>query len=284
MVGFLFSLEGKVAVVTGGSRGMGKEICRAYAAAGCDLVIASRKLDACEQAAKQVQEECPGRRALAFPCNVNTWDDCQKLFDFAYASFGKVDILVNNAGGSPLYPSMKDITESYFDKVTGLNMKGPFRLAVLFASKMCEQDGGAIINVTTDATINPSPNAAVYGAAKSGLNYLTQTLAVAYGPKVRVNCIMPGPFLTDISKAWDLKRMQQGWKRGNALMRAARPDEVVGAALFLASEASSFTTGAILPVNGMSCAGSGRDPYFNKNLNYDRDVLPKMRDERLSKL
>eukprot|EP00413_Alexandrium_margalefii_P024497 CAMPEP_0204572634 /NCGR_PEP_ID=MMETSP0661-20131031/39574_1 /ASSEMBLY_ACC=CAM_ASM_000606 /TAXON_ID=109239 /ORGANISM="Alexandrium margalefi, Strain AMGDE01CS-322" /LENGTH=294 /DNA_ID=CAMNT_0051580999 /DNA_START=60 /DNA_END=944 /DNA_ORIENTATION=+ len=280
----LFGLEGKVAVVTGGSRGMGKEICRALAAAGCDLVIASRKLAGCEDLARQIQEESPGRTALGFACNVNTWSECQALYDFAYRSFGKVDVLVNNAGGSPLYRSLKEITEDYFDKIIGLNLKGPFRLSALFGSKMCEQDGGSIINVSSESSLGPSPNAAVYAAAKAGLNHFTKTFAMSYGPKVRVNCIMPGPFLTDISKAWDLQSNARGWRRQGALMRAGRADEVVGAALYFASNASSFTTGAILEVTGMAGGNGMRDPDHKKNLDFQRDVLEKMRDPRLSKL
>lgn len=281
--GSLFNLEGQVAVVTGGSRGMGKEICRAFAAAGCDIIIASRKLDACEALAKQIMEECPERQVLPFAMNVNSWDDCQRLFDFAYKSFGKVDVLVNNAGGSPLYKALLDISEDYYDKVMGLNLKGPFRLAVLFGSRMCELEGGKIINVSTEGTLSPQPHAAVYGAAKSGLNYLTTTLAAAYGPKVRVNCIMPGPFLTEISKAWDVQQGAKQWQRSSALMRAGRADEVVGAALYFASEASSFTTGAILQISGLPSVGT-RDPYHRRNLDMDRDVLAKMRDPRISKL
>lgn len=262
---------------------MGKEICRAYAAAGCNIIIASRKLETCEALARQIMDESPGRQALPFAMNVNSWDDCERLFTFAYDSFGKVDILVNNAGGSPLYKSLLDVSEDYYDKVMDLNLKGPFRLSVLFASRMCEQDGGKIINVSTANTMSPSPHAAVYGAAKSGVNYLTSTLAAAYGPKVRVNCIMPGPFLTDISKAWDVKQGAKQWRKQMALMRAGRADEVVGAALYFASEASSFTTGAILQISGLPSVGA-RDPYHSKNLDLDRDVIAKMRDPRISKL
>jgi len=249
------------------------------------VVIASRKLDSCQELARQIQSESPDRRAVAFACNVNKWQDCQGLYDFAYATFDHIDILVNNAGGSPLYPSLKDITEDYFDKVVGLNLKGPFRLAALFGSRMCEQDGGSIINVSTNATVTPTPRETIYGAAKSGLNYLTQSLAHAYGPKVRVNCIMPGPFLTEISKAWgDLKPAEKGWRQRSALMRAGRADEVVGAALYFASEASSFTTGAILEISGLPSGSGVRDPYHKKNLDLERDVRAKMRDPRLSKL
>jgi len=286
-VGSLFSLEGKVAVVTGGSRGMGKEICRGFAAAGCDLVIVSRKLDSCEELAQQIQMESPGRRALPFACNVSQWSECQALFDFAQKAFGKVHILVNNAGSSPLYGSLGKVTEEYFDKLIGLNLKGPFRLSALFGSKMCEQDGGSIINVSSTSSVVASPAQAVYAAAKAGLNNLSQTFGQAYGPKVRVNCIMPGPFLTDISKAWNIQQAALGWRRTGPLMRAGRADEVVGAALYFASEASSFTTGAILEVSGgeSSNAGNGaRDPDHGKNLNIDHDVIAKMRDPRLSKL
>lgn len=192
-------------------------------------------------------------------------------------------MLVNNAGGSPLYKSLKDITESYFDKVIGLNLKGPFRLSTLFASKMCEGYGGSIINVSTDGTLSHPVNAVVYAAAKSGLNSLTKSMAQAYGPKVRVNCILPGPFLTDIAKAWDLKMNQKGWRMGKPLMRAGRADETVGAALFFASSASSYCTGALLEVTGGPSV-TGRDPYGMKGLDYNRDVLPLMRDPRLAKM
>lgn len=280
----LFDLTGKVAVVTGGSRGMGKEICRAFAAAGASVIISSRKLDTCEALVKQIQGEVPGSQVLAFACNVSRWEDCQLLFDFAYSRFSHVDILVNNAGASPLYPSLREVSEQYFDKVMGLNLKGPFRLAALFASRMCEQQGGSIINVSSNSSLAPTARESVYAAAKAGLNSLTKALAVAYGPKVRVNCLMPGPFLTDISNAWDLKETVKALRAGQAMMRAGRPDEVVGAALYFASEASSFTTGAILEVAGGPGAAGGRDPYHKKSLDYQRDVLPEMRDRRLSKL
>jgi len=149
---------------------------------------------------------------------------------------------------------------------------------------MCEQAGGSIINVSSDSSLGPSPTAAVYAAAKAGLNHFTKTFAMAYGPKVRVNCIMPGPVLTDISKAWDLQNSMRGWRRQGALMRAGRADEVVGAALYFASDASSFTTGAILEVNGLASGNGMRDPDHKRNLDLERDVLAKMRDPRLSKL
>jgi len=153
---------------------------------------------------------------------------------------------------SPLYPSLDAVSELLFDKVVGVNLKGPFRLASVIGSRMAAGDGGSIINVTSTAAIHPSPNAEPYGAAKAGLNSLTESLAHAFGPKVRVNAIMPGPFLTDISKAWDLEAFNRRAKTSIALRRGGEPDEIVGAALYLASDASTYTTGAILRIDGGS--------------------------------
>lgn len=243
----LFDLTGKVALVTGGSRGLGREICLAFAEKGADLVIVSRKQDACEALAQEVEEL--GRRALAYAANVGDWQALDGLVDDAYVRFGKVDVLVNNAGMSPLYPSLDAVSEALFDKVLGVNLKGPFRLCALVGKRMAEGDGGTIINVSSIAAVHPAPDAAVYGAAKAGLNNLTETLAQVLGPKVRVNCIMPGPFLTDISKAWDMDAFNRR-AQTKALRRAGEPEEIVGAALYLASQAASFTTGAIIRVDG----------------------------------
>ena len=243
----MFDLTGKVALVTGGSRGLGREICLAFADRGADLVIASRKLDNCESLAREI--EAVGRRALPVAANVGDWQQIDILVEQAYATFGKVDILVNNAGMSPLYPSLDAVSEALFDKVIAVNLKGPFRLAALIGKRMIEGEGGSIINVSSTAAVHPATDAAIYGAAKAGLNNLTETLAQLLGPKVRVNCIMPGPFLTDISKAWNMEIFNQRAKT-KALRRGGQPKEIVGAALYLASEASSFTTGATIKVDG----------------------------------
>lgn len=243
----LFDLSGKVALVTGGSRGLGREMVLAFARAGADVVIASRKADACERAADEVR--ALGRRALAHACHVGDWSALDGLVDAAYAHFGKVDVLVNNAGMSPLYPSLAEVSETLWDKVLGVNLKGPFRLTANVGTRMAAGDGGSIINVSSIAAIRPTPTETPYAAAKAGLNALTEAFAHAFGERVRVNCIMAGPFLTDISKAWDPK-MVQHMSATSALRRAGNPDEIVGAALYFASSASSFTTGAILRVDG----------------------------------
>ncbi len=244
-----FDLTGKVALVTGGSRGLGKEMVRAFAAHGADVVIASRKLATCEELAAEI-EATTGRRALPVAAHVGRWADCDALVDTAYAHFGKVDVLVNNAGMSPLYPHVSAVDEALYDKVLDVNLKGPFRLMANIGTRMAEGDGGSIINVSSIAAIRPTPDVIPYSAAKAGLNAMTEGFARAFGPSVRVNCIQAGPFLTDISKAWDLEQFEKRAKTTIALQRGGQPDEVVGAALYFASDASSFTTGAILRIDG----------------------------------
>jgi len=247
--GSAFELDGKIAVVTGGSRGLGREMVLAFARHGADVVIASRKLSACELLAEEVRKET-GRRALPVGCHVGRWEDCNALIAASYDAFGRVDVLVNNAGMSPLYPSLGEVSEELFDKVVGVNLKGTFRLSAVIGERMAAGDGGSIINVSSTAAVQPSPIEIPYSAAKAGVNALTIGLARCFGPKVRVNCIMPGPFLTDISKAWDMEGFEKAAERGIPLQRGGRPDEIVGAALYLASEASSYTTGSILKVDG----------------------------------
>jgi NAD(P)-dependent dehydrogenase (short-subunit alcohol dehydrogenase family) len=244
-----FDLEGRVAVVTGGSRGLGREMVLAFAEHGADVVIASRKLDTCEELAAEVTART-GRRALPVACHVGYWDQCDALIDRVYAEFGRMDVLVNNAGLSPLYSSLAEVTEALYDKVLDVNLKGPFRLCALGGARMAEADGGSIINVSSIAAVEPTPTETAYGAAKAGLNALTLSFARAYAPRVRVNGIMPGPFLTDISKAWDLEAFEQMAEARIPLRRGGRAEEIVGAALYLASDASSYTTGAILKIDG----------------------------------
>ena len=244
----LFDLSGKVALVTGGSRGLGLEMVRAFAAAGADVVIASRKLDACEVAAAEVR--ALGRRAVPVAAHVGHWDDLGRLADVAYEEFGKIDVLVNNAGMSPLAPSSAETSEELFDKVIGVNFKGPFRLASLVGQRMADGDGGSIINVSSSGALFPQPRFGPYAGAKAALNVLTTVFAQEYGPKVRVNTISAGPFLTDIAKSWPEENRQS---TRSALGRPGRPEEIVSTALYLASDASSYTTGALIRVDGGLC-------------------------------
>ena len=245
----LFDLTDRVAVVTGGSRGLGREMVLGFARAGADVVIASRKVESCQALARQVEAET-GRRALAHACHVGRWQDLDRLADAAYQTFGKVDVLVNNAGMSPLYDQVVNVTEDLYDKVLAVNLKGPFRLTALVGTRMAAGAGGSIINVSSVGSIRPYGDIVPYAAAKAGLNAMTVAFAHAFGPKVRVNCIMPGTFVTDINRGWDWKEFDAKHAVRFALRRAGEAGEIVGAALYLASDASSYTTGTILKVDG----------------------------------
>lgn len=251
-----FDMTDKVVVVTGGSRGLGQSMVRAFAERGADVVITSRKAPACEMLAAEVAEQT-GRRAIGVACHVGYWDQCDALFETVYREFGRCDVLVNNAGMSPLYDSLGSITEELFDKVVDVNLKGPFRLSALFGERMKADGGGSIINVSSIAAVQATPNEAVYGAAKAGINNMTVSFARALGPEVRVNTIMPGPFMTDISKAWDLEAFAKRAEEDIPLGRGGEPDEVVGAALYFASAASSYTTGSVLKIDGGTAASPG---------------------------
>lgn len=240
----LFDLSGKVALVTGGSRGLGREMVLAFADHGADIIIVSRKMETCEEVAALVRAK--GRRALPFAAHCGKWPEIDALIEAAYAEFGRVDILVNNAGMSPRAPS-HEVTEQLFDSVLNLNFKGPFRLASQIANRMAEGAGGVIINVSSTGGLMPLPAIVPYGAAKAALNAMTLSLAHEYGPKVRVNTLSAGPFLTDIAKSWSDEARET---QPNALGRPGRPEEVVTSALYLASPMSSYTTGALLRVDG----------------------------------
>jgi NAD(P)-dependent dehydrogenase (short-subunit alcohol dehydrogenase family) len=243
----LFDLTGKVALVTGGSRGLGREMVLAFASAGADVVIASRKLDACEALAKEV--EALGRRALPVAVHAGKWAEVEQLADRAYAEFGRVDILVNNAGMSPMFESLDTLSEELFDKVMSLNFKGPFRLAAIVGTRMAEGDGGSIINMSSTASLRPHWALMPYGAAKSALTVMTEAFAGAFGPKVRVNAIAPGTFLTDIAKGWDMDSFAK-ISAEFPIDRGGEPQEIAGVALFLASDASSYMTGSTVVIDG----------------------------------
>ncbi|MCU1368441.1 MAG: ycdF 4 [Ilumatobacteraceae bacterium] len=242
----LHDLTGKVAVVTGGSRGIGRAIVQALAEAGADVVIASRKLDSCERAASEVRSStASGAEAIAF--HAGRWDDCDRLVAETLQRFGRLDVLVNNAGMSPVYERLDDITEALYDKTQSVNLKGPFRLAVHAGTYMVEHEGGSIINIGTAGSLMASVNELPYACAKAGLNALTVGLADAFAPNVRVNAILPGPFHTDATAAWGVA---DGEATFVPLRRLGRPEEIGPLAVHLASRASSYTTGAIIRVDG----------------------------------
>ncbi len=250
----LFDMTNKVVVITGGSRGLGREMAHAFASRGAKVAIASRKAEACEQIAAELADSTDGE-VIGLGLHVGRWDQIEPFVAEVTERLGPIDVLVNNAGSSPLYESLPEVSEKLFDSVMGVNLKGPFRLSALVAQQMTERavEGGptgSIINVSSISSTEPSAAEVPYALAKSGLNTLTVAMAHMYGPDVRVNAIMPGPFLTDISQAWDMEAFNKMARSRIPLQRGGRPDEIVGAALYLASDASTYTTGSIIKVDG----------------------------------
>jgi NAD(P)-dependent dehydrogenase (short-subunit alcohol dehydrogenase family) len=243
------SAEGKVVVVTGGSKGLGRAIALGFAEAGADVVVvASRKLEPCELVAQEIRST--GRRALAASCHVGDWDQCADLIEQTIAQFGRVDVLVNNAGIAPVPLSLLEVTSDLFDKTIAVNLKGPLRLTALAAEHM--EPGGTVINISSKASLHPSSFTVVYAAAKAGLNALTKAAANEFGPRgIRVNAIVCGTFHTDsFHKSMPTDDLQSEMASRTSLGRIASADEIVGTALYLASDASSYLTGELILLDG----------------------------------
>ena len=243
-----FRVDDKVVVVTGGSKGLGRAMAIAFAESGAHVVVASRKLEECEKVAAEVR--ALGRRALAVTCHVGDWGQCGALIDATVAEFGHIDILVNNAGIAPVPPSLLGITEELYAKTMDVNFKGPMRLTALAAEHM--PPGGSIINISSKASLRPSPFTVVYAAAKAAQNALTKAAALEFGPRgIRVNAIVCGTFLTDsFEKAAPTPEIQAAMAKSVSLGRIGSAEEIVGTALYLASEASSYLTGELILLDG----------------------------------
>jgi NAD(P)-dependent dehydrogenase (short-subunit alcohol dehydrogenase family) len=242
-----FNATGKVVVVTGGSKGLGRAMALGFAEAGADLVVASRKVEACEAVADEIR--ALGRRALAVRCHVGDWDDCDALIAATVAEFGRIDVLVNNAGIAPVPPSLLDVSSDLFDKTIAVNLKGPLRLTALAAEHMGA--GGSIVNISSKASLHALPFTVVYAAAKAGLNALTKAAAAEYGPRgIRVNAIVCGTFHTDSFDTGMPPEMQEQLTTTIGLRRIASAEEIVGTALFLASSAASYLSGELLVLDG----------------------------------
>jgi NAD(P)-dependent dehydrogenase (short-subunit alcohol dehydrogenase family) len=242
------SAAGKVVVVTGATKGLGRAMALGFAEAGADVVVASRKLDACEAVAAEIRAF--GRRSLPVACHVGDWEQCAALVDAVVAEFGRIDVLVNNAGIAPVPPSLKDVTPELFDKTMDVNLKGPLRLTALAAEHM--PAGGAVINISSKASLHPSPFTVVYAAAKAGQNALTKAAAQEFGPRgIRVNGIVCGTFHTDsFHKSLPSDEGQAQMASRVSLGRIADADEIVGTALYLASDASSYLNGELILLDG----------------------------------
>jgi NAD(P)-dependent dehydrogenase (short-subunit alcohol dehydrogenase family) len=246
----LFDVADRVILITGGSRGLGAAMTVGLAERGARVVIASRKLRACEELAAQITES--GGQAHPLACHVGDWESLDGVVADAVSRWGRLDGLVNNAGMSPLAPSLLNTSETLFDKIIGVNLKGPTRLTALAAAAIAEHGGGSIVNISSLASVKPTPVATVYSSAKAGLNALTRAAATEFaGVGVRVNGIVCGTFDTDAASGFVRNPdLLPETVRPIALGRVGRPDEIVGAALYLLSDASSYTTGSLLTIDG----------------------------------
>jgi NAD(P)-dependent dehydrogenase (short-subunit alcohol dehydrogenase family) len=248
-----FSLAGKKAIVTGASRGIGRAIALGFASAGADVALVSRKIDALRAVATEV--EALGRRAVPIACHMGRSAEIRAMIERAAAELGGLDVLVNNAGANPVMAGIADLTEEAWDKVMDVNLKGPF-IASQAAIKVFRRQGrgGTIVNVSSNASVDPSPLLSAYSISKAGVNSLTKLLARELGREgIRANAIAPGLVETRMAEALITNpAIHERAVSGAALGRHAQPDEIVGAALFLASAASSYMTGQTIVVDGGS--------------------------------
>lgn len=253
MLNDLFSLEGKVALITGGSRGIGQAIAMAFAEAGADLVISSRDRRPPELENTAERLRAMGRKALAIPAHVGKREDVANLVQKTLAAFGRIDILVNNAGGNPVLSTMADLEEEAFDKVMEVNLKGAFLVSKAVAGEMIRQGGGRIINVSSVSGLRARDDrTGAYCISKAALNMMTQVMARELARhQILVNAIAPGSIRTEFSRVnWSDPERLARRVREVELKRFGEPEEVAGIALYLASAAGSFVTGEIIRVDG----------------------------------
>lgn len=245
-----FQLTGKVALVTGGSRGIGRAIALGLAEAGCDVVLASRKLPDLEAVAQEIA--ALGRKALPISANVRHLGEINDLVNKATGEFGHIDILVNNAGTNLMVGSVFDVDEGAWDVIMGLNLKGYFFLSQAVGKVMKDEGGGSIVNIASVAGFRPDVGLGVYSVSKAGIIMLTKVLAQEWGQyNIRTNAIAPGIVKTRFSEAlWSNPLIREKSEDNTALGRMAEPEEIVGAVLFLASEASSYMTGQTIVLDG----------------------------------
>jgi NAD(P)-dependent dehydrogenase (short-subunit alcohol dehydrogenase family) len=244
------SLEGKIALVTGGSRGIGKAIALTFADAGANVVLASRKLPDLEKVAEEIN--AMGRKTLCIPTHAKKVEDLENLVVQAMDAFGRIDVLVNNAATNPAMGPIVDTEESVYDHIIDTNLKGYFMMSKLVGKIMRDQKSGNIINVSSAGGVSPAEGLGPYCISKAGINMLTKQMALEMGPyNVRVNAIAPRIVKTDFSKAlWTNEKLMEKEYQFTPLKCVATPEEIAQTALYLASTATNYMTGHILVVNG----------------------------------
>ncbi|MEK9970126.1 MAG: SDR family oxidoreductase [Ferrovibrio sp.] len=246
----LFDLSGKVAIITGSSRGIGRAIALRMAQHGAKVVVTSRKAEACEKVAAEITSA--GGEAIVVPCNVSDKAQLQSLVDATLKQWGRVDVLVCNAAVNPYFGPSKDIPDDAFDKIMDVNIKSNHWLANMVAPGMAERGGGAIVIISSVGGLFGSNTLGAYGISKAADMQLARNLAVEWGPQnVRANCIAPGLIKTDFARAlWENPDIAKKATKGYALRRIGEPDEIAGAAVFLASAAGQFMTGQTMVIDG----------------------------------
>ena len=245
-----FNLEGKVAIITGSSKGIGKAIAQAYAENGATVVISSRKQEACDKVAEEFKAQ--GFKAIAIACHVGNADDRKALVEKSMALLGGVDILVNNAGTNPVFGPLEEAQETVFDQIMNVNVKAPWDLANQCLPVMKNRGGGVIINISSVEGELPEEGLGIYSVSKSAVTMLTKSQAKEWGKYgIRVNAICPGLIKTKFSAAlWTNEKIMQQIKESTPVGRMGEPDEIAGIALLLASNAGSFLTGSIIVADG----------------------------------
>lgn len=245
-----FSLAGKVAIVTGGSRGIGRAISIALAEAGADVVVAARKAESLEETVAEIVKA--GRRALAVPTNVRETEALRSLVAETKRQFGRLDILVNNAATNPVFGPIAKLEERTWDTIMNTNVKSAWLLSTFAREVMLENGGGSIVNVSSTGGLRASMGLGCYSVSKAALIMLTQVLAKEWGPEgIRVNCVAPGLIKTEFSRAlWENEQILQTTLSQSPLRRIGLAEEVAGAVVYFASPASSYTNGQTLVIDG----------------------------------
>ena len=248
----LFSLHGKVAVITGSSRGIGRAIALRMAEAGARVVVSSRKAPACAEVVAEIERAHGAGAAIAIPANISSKEDLKRLVDESTARLGRIDVLVCNAASNPYYGPLGGIEDEQFRKILENNVIANHWLINFTVPQMIERRDGAVIIVSSIGGLRGSPVFGAYNVSKAADFQLARNLAVEYGPhNVRVNCIAPGLIRTDFARAlWEDPKMLAQRNEATPLRRIGEPDEIAGAAVFLASPAASFMTGQSLVIDG----------------------------------